>query len=167
MGLFGDSLRFAFGIKPTWAAQLPSHIHLRRDQIGRLEMVRAEVGVGHDEFMLHIAGHPETSRKVLHQIYRDIKAAHPEIPGSEVLKTIVVSRWESAFRDEGDLFGLSKAPNELMRRSILSQVLTMYPDHESLIEAIILYEENSPFTIPPAPGSKEALRKVTEILRDQ
>ena len=129
-------------------------------------MLRVEIGAGHGQFMLHITGHPEISRKVLQNVYQGIKRAHPKMSEPEVLKRLVLSRWESAFRDQGDLFGLSTAPNDMMRRAILSQIVSVYPHHHALIDAIILYEEESPLTLPPAPGMEAALRKVTAILRD-
>lgn len=60
MGFFRQPLT------PRWARQLPDYMRLTTAQVDRLEDIRKRVGASHDEFLIHIAGHPEMTRRVLH-----------------------------------------------------------------------------------------------------
>jgi len=167
MGLFGDSLRFAFGLKPRWASELPPHLLPTREQVGQLEVLRVEMGLRHEEFLVHITGHPETTRRGQRHIFKEIARQNHTRSEREHLKLLVVSRWRTALKQGGDLFGLSAVTDEEELHCRIDGIVDLHPDCESLIDAMMRDEEHGLCRISPAPMLEDAASRVTAILRDQ
>jgi hypothetical protein len=127
-------------------------------------MLRAGVNVRHEAFMMYIAGHPETTRRVQRHIYRQIKEQMPDAAEPDVLKLLVMSRLRTAIGPEYAPFGLMDAPEELEAR--LMKIVAKHADLESLIDAIIEDEGARHPTIPPSPGFEDACFRATQILRE-
>ena len=160
-------LNFLRGL-PEWAGQLPTHLRPTVDQIRRLEAIREEVGVSHTEFLMHIAGHPETTRRVQRHMYRQIKQQMPAASEREVLKHLLGSRLIAAFGQGTDLFDLANiAEDEAALTARIDEIVSRHSDLESLIDAMIEDEEQRERPVPAAPGFEEAVSLVSEILSER
>jgi len=166
MGLLGDSIRFALGMKPRWASDLPPHLTPTREQVARLEMLRVELGLSHQEFFVHIGGHPETTRRAQRNLFKELKGEHPSWSDRELMTLLVLSRWETAVDQGGDLFNLGSVTNELDLRRRVEDIVDVNRDVETLIEAMIQDEERSSRRITSPPIFEQVTQRVTAILRD-
>ena len=153
---------------PEWAAQLPSHLRPAPDQIRRLEVIGEKAGVSHTDFLMHIAGHPETARRVQRHMYRQIKQQMPAASEREVLTQLLLSRLTSAFGQGSDLFDLAAiADDEAAVTARVDDIISRHSDLESLVDAMIEDEERRERPVPAAPGFEDAVRRVSEILSER
>ncbi len=163
MGLFD----FVRGL-PEWAKQLPPHLRPSSDQIRRLEAIRMEFGISHPEFLRHVAGHSETTRRVQKHSYTQIKQQMPRAQEHEVLKELLLSRLRAAAGVGMDLFGLAAlAEDNAAFVARINEVVAKYPTLDSLIDAMLEEERRRDIVVPPAPGFADAARRVAEILAER
>lgn len=156
---FFDAL---FGITPTWAKQLPSHLRPSADQVKRLEAIRREVGTSHEEFFLHIVSHPKTTKKLQRHMYTQARKQQPGASEQDLLVAVLFSRLASAQQQGTDLFGLSLVPPDQIEARI-HQIAARYSNIEALAEAIVAEEMKEP-AVGPAPGFEDAATRVSKIL---
>lgn len=166
MGLLGDSIRFALGMKPRWASDLPPHLTPTREQVARLEMLRVERGLSHQEFFVHIGGHPQTTRRAQRNLFEELKGEHPSWSERELMTLLVLSRWQTAVDQGGDLFNLTAVTNELDLRRGVENIVDVNRDVETLIEAMIQDEERRASRITSPQVVEQVTQRVTAILRD-
>ena len=151
-----------FSSLPNWAQQLPDHLRPTRNQIDRLEATRQKIGSSHEEFFLHIVGHPATTRKLQHFLYGQLKSQYPHMTRHQLLAELVKSRWASA-AGQGDTFGLSNYTDAERERKI--QEIVKRADSVDAISDLFTQEE-APYDIAPAPGFERAKQEVARILSD-
>ena len=149
---------------PHWAEQLPPHLRPAPDRIRQLEAIRIEVGASDADFLLHIAGHPETTRRVQRHFYKHIKQQMPGTTEREILKHLIVSRLTAAIAQGDDLFGLGAMSDEIALGARLDEIVSHHSTVESLIGAMIEDEAARTPGIPARPGFEEAARRVTDVL---
>lgn len=156
-----------FGTMPSWARQLPCHARPSKSQIRRLEHVRREARLGGDEFLMHVASHPETTRRIQWHFYWIIKQQSHGAAESAILKQLLLSRLNAAVGAGEDLFGLRSAAiaGKNLGASI-HQILRRHPTAEALIQAMIDDELRTHSSYPTAPGYDMYEDQVAAILSE-
>ncbi len=150
---------------PTWASRLPPRSRPSPKQISELETLRHAAGVSTTEFYLHIASHPETTRRVQKDIYNQIRQQQPDASEADVLKQVILSRLAALIGAGADLFDLSA--QEAAGGDVdaeFDRLVRRYNSLDSLVAAMIKYEEDSGHRVPGAPEFADTARRVTEIL---
>jgi hypothetical protein len=159
---------------PDWAQNLPDHIRLSSSQIERLEIIRAAVGVPHDEFHLHIVSHPECSKMLQRRLYHRYRTEQPGQTEEYYLSCIVWSRYATAQLTGYDLFGLraalpnAEALNDPGRAlSAIADVVRArgWRDIDEVAQAIADEERSLP-RVEAAPGNAEAVHHVRLVLQE-
>ena len=158
IGILG---RFLFRSQPEWVERLQPHMRPAPDQIKRLEALRRRLGVSHDEFHLHIAGHPATTRKVQHHFYNDLKRRRRHLDHDQRLAALVTSRWQASLNAGQDYFGLGQCNADTFETRV-AELARQAKTVDGLADLFI--EEESKWLIPPAPGFESAATEVSEIL---
>jgi len=149
---------------PKWATQLPPHIELTKPEIDGLELIRKEFGIDNEEFQLYIMGHPQITRRTLLHQYRHYKS--PGLTEKDVLQVILAQRFFSHFEIGNDLLGLrSVAEDESKYVARLEEIMMQHTNIESLIDAILEYEERQEPTPPAQAGYEKVATRVNEILK--
>jgi hypothetical protein len=158
-------LDFFLGL-PRWAKELPTHVRPSSDQIRRLETIRTNYGVSDQDFLMYIAGHSETTRRVQKFFYNQLKNQMPNASEREVLKQLLLSRLTTALGQGSDIFGIASLEDESAFDAQIDQVISQHTNLESLIDAMIEYEKHQEYQLPASPGMEDAIRKVDEILAE-
>jgi len=154
-----------FNRLPKWARMLPSHLRPNNDQLKALEAIRREMSINHNMFFSHIAGHPETTRRLQLDIYRQLKEESPNAPEEDILESLLFSRWSA--QGGNALFNLDRfVDNPDDFKEHLIEIVRKYHSCESLIDAILRFESENYFSIPPSSHLKDAANRISRILAE-
>lgn len=159
LGILG---RFLSRSHPEWVERLPPHLRPDPGQIERLEALRRRLGVPHDEFHLHIAGHPATTRRVQHHFYADLKRRSRHLDHDQRLAALVRSRWQASLNAGRDLFGLGQCDVDTFETRV-AELARQAKTVDGLTD-LFIEEESKWSVIPPAPGFEWAAAEISEIL---
>lgn len=155
-------IRRLFRRDPKWALKLPPHLRPTPHQIERLEALRSQLAVSHDEFHLHIAGHRATTRRVQHHFYASLARESRDLDHDQRLAALVRSRWQASLNAGRDLFGLGQCDADTFEARVaelVRQAKTVDGLTDLFIEA-----ESRWSVIPPAPGFEWAAREISSLL---
>lgn len=147
---------------PKWVVKLPPHLRPTPEQIERLEALRSELSISHNEFHLHIAGHRATTRRVQHHFYAVLTRQNPHLDHDQRLAALIRSRWQGALNAGRDLFGLGQCDADTFEARVVDlvhQAKTVDGLTDLFIEA-----ESQWSVIPPAPGFEWAARRISDLL---
>lgn len=147
---------------PRWAKNLQEPIRPNLDQIRRLEKIRKEIGVSHDEFFFHILSHPEIVKKLQWWVYDMHKQEHPEWAELELRMSIIASRLKSAMDNGMDIFVLSEVEESQLEDKIRA-IAEKYQTVDELSEAFV--REAGPY-IPTKPEFEEPVHRIKLILQE-
>lgn len=149
---------------PRWARMIPRHLRPSAGAIEAIEAIRQRAGQAHEHIFAHVAGHAETTRRVMRRDHERAKSMWPEAPPRDLLRAVLLSRLQAGLGTPGrPLFGITPQYGERAMLGRIEQILDRYPDIESLADAINRDERRD--SVPPWPGYESDAERISEILR--
>jgi hypothetical protein len=152
---------------PQWARNMPSYLNLSPDQIVRLETLRRQIDVPHEEFFLHIMSHPKMMERSIRHNYNEIKARQPNQSEqrllSEVLLFYATVRAAAGVTTAGIDFNSGQAEPQAFL------IVSSFKSVDDLVAWIVHHEYtvNDPGVVLTVPEYTWAEEEVTKILSER
>jgi hypothetical protein len=143
---------------PIWAAQMPDGLRPDPSQVARLEEVRRQFGLRHDELGFHLMAHAWTTARVLHHSYGVFHQAYPQMPHDELMGQVLLQRIHAGVLES--LLGIKRSSSS---SSQAAATAARFGDIDSMAAAIAAEERRS-YPHRSAPGFEAAERRISEIL---
>ena len=146
--------------RTSWMTMLPNH--LRPNAFGAIETVRKNYGLGHRELMMHIAGHPLTTRNLQRANFAQLIALRPDLPREMVIRELVRTRRLAAWRSGHEFFGLLPGAPEAEVLQKEARLAAQHPTPDELAAA--LTKEDSRWEVPSSLGLLQAEKEIASVL---
>lgn len=130
-------------IKPKWLRMIPKRLRPADQKVRKLEKIRSEYRIPHEEFATGILSSPATTKAVQHRLYEETKIKMPGASDRELLTHVLASR---AIPPEPYGYGMTEEELDEAMKSIYTV--------DDLVKYVISKEPRS-----------QALRDLSEIGR--